>query len=234
MRYAVLLLLMLPNAALTWAGVDSAREATIHQPLAARYQETRRVAGEREESRDWYFIRQNDQVETARGDYAEVWRRDERGEIALTRVFHRDRKLIQYTPGELRTQGRQRDWSSLNSIFDPRRLAGLKPAGTATVLGRPALRYTGKLGEERIEVLWLTGEALAARFVRSGRNGRVSLELRELRSSPDSRWPQASLAKADRYAFLDGADLGDMEHDPFVRRVLGADSGEGAHAHHAH
>ena len=148
--------------------------------------------------------------------------------------FHRDRKLIQYTPGELRTQGRRQDWSVLNSIIDPRRFAALKQVGSVSILGRTALRYAGKLGGERIEVLWLAKEALAAKLVRSGRDGNVSLELKELRSSPDSRWPQAGLARAEQYAFLDGADLGDMEYDPFVQRVLGVDSGHGAHGHHPH
>lgn len=231
MRYVILFLSLLPYTALSWADANTTHEATTYQPFAARYQETRRVAGARQESVDWYFTRQNNQVETARSNYAEVWQRDERGELTLTRVFHRDRKLIQYTPGELRTQGRQQDWSVLNSIIDPRQLAALKQAGTVSVLGRPASRYTGKINGEQIEVIWLTKEALAAKLVRAGRDGSVSLELKELRPSPDPQWPQAELAKADEYAFLDGADLGDMEYGPFVQRVLGIDSGHGAHAH---
>ncbi len=231
-RYFVFILaLLLPGGAVS-ADTTTTNGPDVYQPLAARYQETRRIPGAHEESSDWYFTRQDGQVETARGDYAEVWQRDGRGELTLTRVFHRDRKLIQFTPGELRTQGRQKDWSALNSIIDPRQLASLKQAGSVSVLGRPALRYAGKLGGERIEVLWLAKEALAAKFVRSGRDGSVSLELKELRTSPDSRWPQASLARADQYAFLDAADLGDMEYDPFVQRVLGMESGHGAHAHH--
>lgn len=230
----VFILVLLLHTGAASADTTTTSEPSVYQPLAARYQETRRIAGTHKESVDWYFTRQNNQVETARGDYAEVWQRDGRGEITLTRVFHRDRKLIQYTPGELRTQGRQQNWPALNSIIDPQQLAALKQVGTVSVLGRPASRYTGKLGGERIEVLWLAKEALAAKLVRSGRDGSVSLELKELRPSPDSHWPQASLARADQYAFLDGADLGDMEYDPFVQRVLGVDSGHGSHTHHPH
>lgn len=233
-RYFVFILALLLHTGAASADTPATGEPSVYQPLAAHYRETRRVVGARKESTDWYFTRQNEQVETARGDYAEVWQRDERGELTLARVFHQDRKLIQYTPGELRTQGRQQDWSALNSIIDPRQLTTLKRVGTVSVLGRPASRYAGKLGGERIEVLWLVKEALAAKLVRSGRDGSVSLELKELRSSPDSRWPQASLARADRYAFLDGADLGDLEYDPFVQRVLEIDSGHGAHAHRPH
>lgn len=233
-RYFVFILALLLHARAVSADAKTTSEPAVYQPLAAHYRETRRVADARTESAEWYFTRQENHVESARGDYAEVWQRDERGELTLTRVFHRGRKLIQYTPGELRTQGRQQDWSALNSIIDPRQVAALKQVGTVSVLGRPASRYTGKINGERIEVTWLTKEALAAKVVRAGRDGSVSLELKELRSSPDSRWPQTSLARADRYAFLDGADLGDMEYDPFVQRVLGVDGGHGAHAHHPH
>ncbi|MBI5751402.1 MAG: hypothetical protein HZA59_04550 [Hydrogenophilales bacterium] len=233
-RYFVFILALLLHAGAATADTKIASEPIVYQPLAAHYQESRRVAGAHQESADWYFTRRDNQIESAHGDYAEVWQRDERGQLTLTRVFHQDRKMIQYTPGELRTQGRHKDWATLNSIIDPRQLTTLKRVGAMHFLGRPASRYTGTLGGEKIEVLWLANEALAAKLVRSGRDGSVSLELKELRASPDSRWPQANLARADKYAFLDGADLGDMEYDPFVQRVLGVDGGHGAHAHHAH
>lgn len=231
MRQTILFLSFLLHIAPSWAGGDSAREMTTYEPLAAHYREEI-VVGKKQKSADWYFTRHDNQVETAQAGYAEAWQRDERGEIALTRVFHQDRKLIQYTPGELRTQGRQKNWFALNSIVDPRQHAALRRVGSVSVLGRPASRYTGKIDGERIEVIWLTQEALAAKVVRAGRDGRVSLELKELRSSPDSRWPRADLADTDQYTFLDGADLGDMEYDPFVQRVLDAESGHGAHIHH--
>lgn len=230
-NYFPFILVLLLQTGTASADAQSVGVPDVYPPLAAHYQQTRHLSGAHKESSDWYFIRQDNQIETARGDHAEVWQRDERGELTLTRVFHRDRKLIQYTPGELRTEGRLKDWSALNSIIDPRRLATMKQAGSVSVLGRPALRYTGKQDGDRIEVLWLTKEALVARFVRSGRDGSTALELMQLRATPDARWPQASLVRAERYASLDAADLGDMEYDPFVQRVLGMDSGHGAHVH---
>lgn len=230
-RYFVFVLALLSHAGTVWADAGTAGEPAVYQPLAAHYLETRSVKDAPRASADWYFTRQENQVETARGDYAEMWQRDERGELGLIRVFHRDRKLIQYTPGELRTQGRQKDWHALNTIVDPRRIAALTRTGAVSFLGRPASRYAGRIKGERTEVIWLDKEALAARLVRTGRDGSVSLELKALHSTPDSHWSQANLAKADTYAYLDGADLGDMEYDPFVQRVLGEDSGHAGHAH---
>lgn len=225
-KYLSLLLGLILPSSVAWADNLSPQEPVVYQPLAARYEETRRVSGTDEKLEDWYFARRKEQVETARKNYAEVWQRDERGELTLTRVFQQDRKLIQYTSGELRTQRRMKDWVALNSVIDPRQYAALKQIGTGSILGRNALRYAGEIGEERIELLWLAEEALAAKLTRSGANGSsLTLELKELRAAPDPNWPLASQTKIDQYAALDGADLGDMEYDPFVKRVLDADGG---------
>lgn len=228
-----LLALLLPMGAVSAAPATAAEEPA-YQPLAAHYQEIRSASEERTEVADWYLTRRDRQVETARGDYAEVWQRDARGELTLTRVFHQDRKVIQYTPGELRTQRRSKDWAGLNGFFDPRQMATLKKVGTEPVLGRPASHYIGKLGKEEIEVVWLDQEALLAKYARSGRDGSIVYELKELRLAPATGWLQDSLNRAEHYAFLDGADLGDMEYDPFVQRVLGLDDEHGSHVHHNH
>lgn len=233
-RYFFFFLALLLHSELVSAENKIASEPVVYQALAAHYQETHRVAGGHKESTDWYFSRQNNQVETARGSYAEVWQRDDRGELTLTRVFHQDRKLVQYTPGELRTEGRLQEWSALNSIIDPRQLTSLKQNGTVTILGKTASRYTGKFGEDRVEVLWLPKESLVAKLVRTKSNTTTILELKELRASSDAHWPQASLDKSEGYTYIDGSDLGDMEYDPFVQRLLEVDGGHDGHGHHAH
>ncbi len=202
--------------------------------LAAHYRETIGVkkGTKSGQAADWYFSRRSNEIETARGEYAEVWKRDARGEVTLTRVFHADRKLIEYTSGELRTQKRYPDWTTLSAVLDPHITPALKPVGATSYLGRAATRYKGKLDGLNVEVVWLNRESLAAKIVRSSPVGKVTLELKELRAAPDIRWPQAGLDKAESYALLDGADLGDMEYDPFVQRVLGRGEGHGGHAHH--
>jgi hypothetical protein len=225
--FLVLSLLLLPAIA------NAATEPiTDFQPLTVHYRETRSNQGAGKAVADWYFARRAGEVEAARGDSAEVWKRDIRGDITLIRVFHQDQKLIQYTSGELRTQSRYPDWVSLNSIFDPRKISALKRVGTVSYLGRPASCYQGKLDSQKVKVVWLDSEALTAKVVRSWRGNSVTLELKELRTVPDANWPQAGLGKAEAYALLDGADLGDMEYDPFVQRVLGRDGDHGGHAHY--
>lgn len=115
-------------------------------PLAARFAETRREPDHAPSPSDWYFVRSDSRIETAQQDYAEIWERDEREALTLTRVFHGDRKLIEYTPGELRAQRRLKDWSALATILDRRTLERLKRGRATTALKQPAVRYAGQTG----------------------------------------------------------------------------------------
>lgn len=235
MRYVMLFLPLLLSGASNAADDPAVvQDATAYTPAAAHYREARIVAGTRKESSDWYFIRQKRQVETARAGYAEVWRRDERDELTWQRVFHNDRKLIEYTPGQLRTENRLPAWNMLNTVIDVRRLATLKPVGHAPVFDRPATRYRGTLGDERIDVVWLAREAIPARITRRSKEATYTLTLMTLRRAPDPAWPRATPAQTSDYQFIDGADLGDMEYDPFVARVLAADTHHASHggSHH--
>ena len=47
-------------------------------------------------------------------------------EITLKRIFHGDRKLIEYTSGELRAQRRIKAWSVLAAMLDEKILSQLE------------------------------------------------------------------------------------------------------------
>ncbi|MDH4274411.1 MAG: hypothetical protein OEW08_05185 [Gammaproteobacteria bacterium] len=196
---------------------------TPFPPLAAHYTEILKSKNNPSVSSDWYLVRRPGQVETSRDHYSEVWQRDTRGELTLTRVFHQDRKLIHYTAGELRTQHREKDWDALNGVVAKMELNKLKRIADTVYQGRPATRYAGHFGDEKIDVLWLNKESLAAKYVHTYNDRRVTLELKDLQAHPIAAWPQANPKKIEPYDYIDGADLGDMEYDPFVRRVLASD-----------
>lgn len=201
-------------------------------PLAARYQETRGNGHAPPRSTEWFFTRNGNRVEIGRGDYVEQWERDERGQVNWRRIFHADRKVVAYTPGELRALERELPWETLNTIYDAKHLLGkLKRVEETRWLDRPAARYAGKVGSDEIEVVWLEAEQLPARIVRRDQVHTYQLTLQELRSEPAQGWPRSDLARAADYEEIDGADLGDREYDPFVQKVLAMDGHGHGHAH---
>lgn len=217
---------------ITMGAAFAAAPEPAYPPLAARYQELRSDADGHRQASGWHLTRHGQQVEFARGGYVELWERDERGEIAWQRIFHDQRKLIGYTPGELRTQRRVQSWDVLNTVIDANALQQLKRVERTRFQNRMATRYRGTLGKEKVEVLWLEAERLPAEIVRRGKHGAYRLSLRELRAAPAPGWPRADLARAESYEYIDGSDLGDREYEPFVQRVLAMDDANGSgHAH---
>lgn len=201
-------------------------------PVAARFVETRQQPDVPASKSDWFFTRSDTRIETAQKDYTEIWERDDRQEITLKRIFHGDRKLIEYTSGELRAQRRIKAWSVLAAMLDEKILSQLEKRGETTVLEQPAVKYAGQWGDERVEVVWLTRQAIPAKLVRRHAGGTYTLELKELRHTPDVSWPTVKREEIDAYEWLDGADLGDREYGPFVRKVLALDAGRPGGHHH--
>lgn len=110
--------------------------------------------------------------------------------------------------------------------------AHLEKKGESKIFNQPAVRYVGRLGNEQVEVIWLPLQALPARLVRIHGDDKYTLELKEIRQTPDTSWPLADQEQIDAYEWIDGSDLGDMEYDPFVRKVLAMDAGRSSgHSH---
>lgn len=204
----------------------SAAPATALPPLAARY---RFQAGKR--NSDWYLIRDANRIvifDAASGQ-AKLWERDARGEIEFSRIFTADRRVVEYAPGEIKARGPVPDWNALASIVGPRELAGMQKTGERKVLGRNATVLSGKTAGGQLQVWWLANERLPA-MVRHGQGDKaVRLVLRELRPQPAREWNWAEAETVAAYARLDAADLGDMEYDPFVRKVLHLDGHSHGH-----
>lgn len=213
------------------------------QPLAAEF-EARIVLrpGRPAEKTRWYFLREPHRIETLRpsGRVAEIWERDARGEISLRRVFQADRRIVEYTSGELKARRNEPSWTVLRSILNPATLARLKQTGRRQVRGGNATVYKGMLQGEQMEIWWLEHLSLPARLQRHSATGQFTLTLQALHTQVPQSWPRVSAADLRDYLSIDAADFGDMEHDPFVRKVQKLDaetrrldhaSHHGRHAH---
>lgn len=196
--------------------------------LAARY-ELR--AGSR--SIDWYLTREAARIETynAVSRRAEVWERLPTGGIEYRRIFLDDRKIVEYTPGELKSRRAEPEWATLASLIAPAKIVGLRKTGERTVLGRRALVLEGKIDGVQTRLWWLPEAQLPARLERGQGKNLVRITLRELHDHAPGNWPLMSEARLSGFGLIDAADFGDMEHDPFVQKVMQQDGHAHGHAH---
>lgn len=196
------------------------------KPLAARYDLSNNKV-----HTEWYLWRDADAVETA--DLAtgqnNIWERQGKDDYSYRRVFHRDQRVVEYMPGEIRTRNAQPDWVKLASVVSPELLATLKRGSSKIQFGQKSVRYSGTLNGQKIDLWWLEQAQLPARLQIVGPQQRMELSLKEIHAEAPAAWPRATDERIASYGKIDAADFGDMESDPFVARVMQQDG-----HHHAH
>ncbi|PKO41742.1 MAG: hypothetical protein CVU33_00120 [Betaproteobacteria bacterium HGW-Betaproteobacteria-6] len=180
---------------------------------------------------DWYLWREADSIETASAAVGQndIWRRVRGNEYNYRRVFHNDQRVVDYTSGEIKTRHAEPDWSKLASVISPQLLRELKRGASKTLFGEKAVRYTGKLGGQTVDLWWLEKSQLPASLQMARTGQRMTLTLKELHSTAPAAWPRATEERIADYGLIDAADFGDMESDPFVARILRQDGHSHSH-----
>lgn len=195
---------------------SSAASAAL-QPLAARYE-----LNSGDLKTGWYLWRAADSIESA--DLAtgqnNIWERLGQNDYSYRRVFNKDQRVVEYTPGEIRTRNATPDWSKLASIVSPQLLGALRRGASKTQFGQKSVRYSGVINDQKIDLWWLEKSQLPAQLLIAGHEQRLEMRLREIHDQAPADWPRATEDKVAGYGLIDAADFGDMESDPFVARVM--------------
>ena len=181
-------------------------------------------------SNDWFFWRNADMVQTldSDGDHGELWQKTANGSIQYRKLYHADKTAVEYMPADMPTNNMNFDWLKLSSMLDQQELNVLKPVKKIKVLGHNAELRKGKIGEQTIEVVWLLDDNLPARILRKDKTGSVELKLVEITPLSAARKQPIAITDIANYRQIDAVDFGDMENDPFVKKVTQA---EGHHHH---
>jgi hypothetical protein len=173
----------------------------------------------------WFFWRKQNMVQTqdADGDYGELWERTANGSIQYRKFYPADKTAIEYMPADSPTNNMNFDWFKLSSMLTQQELDALKLVKKTKVLGHSAELRKGKTDGQNIEVLWLPDENLPARIVRKDKTGSVELRLVEITPLSAAKQNPIAVEEIANYRQIDAADFGDMENDPFVKKLMAAE-----------
>lgn len=221
--------LFIITVALSSAGPASSAplDAQVTRPdLIATYKTEVIARGHKPQITVWTLERRPDRVEIRelKHDTGEIWRRDQQGNVSFERVFHKQRRVVDYTASDLRSLENYPSWQRVSEIADAQLFgSSLKRVGSVHALGKTAERYKGRSGEFDVEIVWLPSERLPYKVKQQSRNQRIELTLTRLS-------PLNSVSAGDptsSYIRLDYADLGDGPSDPFFKQLA-------EHAEHKH
>jgi hypothetical protein len=199
-------------------------------PVAAEFRTTVEPAQGGKSSAQWRFWRSHDRIERENpaAQSGDLWVRDDRT-LFHTRLYHADRRGIEYRSEDLQILNASPDWAALATMLDPRLVVALHERASGWHDGYPYRRYTGSIGEAAWDITVRTDWMLPTRIVRRGADRKVeTVELLQSYELGKSPWQPA--ASAD-YEIIDYADLGDHERDPFVMRVQAEEGGGHLHGH---
>lgn len=196
---------------------ESAAPQAPLMPLAAHYALRANAI-----DTDWYLWREADRIETAdrASGQNNLWERLNDHDFANLRVFNKEQRVVEYTPGEIRTRHAEPDWHKLASVISPQLLESLTRGPSKMMFGQQATRYSGQQADQQIELWWLEQAQLPAELTITGHRQRLDMTLKALHAQGPADWPRASESRIAGYAKIDASDLGDMEYDPFVARLM--------------
>lgn len=205
---------------------DTANPASVALPaVAAHY-----VIATGPQKADWFLIRESQQIQTYNPTLqrGEIWLRDTKGRIEHQQVFSADHKIVEYTQGQLLTLHRLPQWQQLATLISPQEFAALKKTGERDVNGKLAWVMQGTVRGEASTVWWLPELQLPARIVTHDAEHQMVIELQDHQLSKPASWNWMDDTELANYDRIDGSDLGDLESDPFVQKLLAQEG----HSHH--
>ena len=178
----------------------------------------------------WFFWRKPDMIQTqdADGDHGEIWERTANGSIQYRKLYHADKTAVEYMPADMPTNNMSFDWFKLSGMLSQQELDTLKLVKKTQVLGRSAELRKGKVNGQALEVLWLPDEGVPASIIRKDKTGSMELRLVEITPLSAAHRKPVDIEEIANYRHIDAADFGDMENDPFVKKVMAAEG----HQHH--
>lgn len=170
----------------------------------------------------WLFWRNPGMIQTqdVDGDYGEIWERTANGNIQYRKLYHADKTAVEYMPADMPTNNMSFDWVKLSSMLNQQELDALKPVKKTHFLGFRAELRKGKTDNQTLEVLWLPDEHLPASIIRKDKSGSVELHLVEFEPLSVAHKKPVAIEEIANYRHIDAADFGDMENDPFVKKVM--------------
>lgn len=192
---------------------NQASAAPQYVDVAARYSTTAcTIPCEKPQGSDWYFWRGENRVEirNATQDVGEIWRRDGKKRLSFVYVEPAHKRGIEYNDTDLRMINHKRSWDRLASIVSSAEIEKLSLVDETEIMGHKAKRYSGKIDNRTVEVVWIPDLQLTAKVMNTYPDRQVTTELKSFLTRQDDV-VATSDDQLSNYALVDFADLGDME-----------------------
>ncbi len=148
---------------------------------------------------------------------SDLWQRDG-NHFTLKKYFHAEQRGVEFHDDDLRMLNLTPDWPSTQGLLDVSVLEKLKLIKSSWQDAIPLQDYQGEIDGVHWRIEVRTDLMLPTRIEHKSKNHQQSIRLIAAYPLPQAPWQPTTIAN---HQLIDFADFGDMENDPFVKRVEG-------------
>ena len=145
----------------------------------------------------------------------------------MFRHFTEANRSIHYSFSDLGALQARKTWQQVSEMLPSQWLEALTKSGESQFEGFKVNQYQGSIGEYQIELSWIpaVNQPASVKIIK----GEHITEMHITQLSHAKQYT-ALLSEWDSYYSVDYADIGDMENDPFVSKMI--NQGFIEHTHH--
>ena len=135
--------------------------------------------------------------------------------VSYRRLFHPERRAVEFTPREMKQAGIESNWLRIAHVIAPNQLALLNP--NPDPKNPDLVIHAGRINAQQIRVLWSRSLELPEEIeILDGTNS-THIKLTSHHPLASSPWNRLGHRA---YHLIELVDLADAEHDPVVKRML--------------
>ena len=190
-----------------------------HESLICQYQKSLDKQ-KPETASNWYLWRNPNRIETYDdfSNQGEIWEKNSAGQISYTRLFYNEKVALDFTAGDLSAIGASQDWNTLGSLIDTKNFG--KELKLLDSHDNNIQQYSGISNGAATEVDWLPALQLPSSVTKKLSSGTVVITLKKCGNTTKSLQYFPSNTDIKNFRHLDFTDLGDMEDDPLVQKIV--------------
>lgn len=151
----------------------------------------------------------------------ELWQKEMKNQISLTRIFHRQKRSITYEPSDLTLLGKEvNSWQKKQNLLSPQLLEkGAKKTILKSENNCLLEKHKGTIHTDEIELIWNPQLKIV---IKASIQNKISHRKMQYDLTGLSTYQKQVnfFKKVLSYDQMDYADIGDNEADPFIKSMI--------------
>ena len=148
----------------------------------------------------------------------DMWHKTSADTLALVRYFDQDKRGIEYQPNDVKYTNKDNHWQNNYQLISDSELKSMTLEKTTGEACEKVETYSSVKNGQKLTIDWLPEQKLIKHYQANHGNITETWQLTSVESSPAI--VNQAFHSRDEYKTTDYIDIGDMESDPFLIKMI--------------